>query len=101
MFSIDDCNFCFQIICIDELKTDYKNPISQCDNLNQLVLPEYGIQAVLYASLHDNASTIRDRLERATTCLSHSSVRSVFNIAILKIGLAIARVFAATSSGRL
>lgn len=36
----------YTVICIDELKTDYKNPISQCDNLNQLILPEYGVHAV-------------------------------------------------------
>ncbi|KAH7730564.1 Protein CNIH-2 [Aphelenchoides avenae] len=33
----------YTVICIDELKTDYKNPIEQCRNLNQLVLPEYVI----------------------------------------------------------
>ncbi|CAG0897962.1 unnamed protein product [Darwinula stevensoni] len=32
-----------QIIAFDELKTDYKNPIDQCQSLNPLVLPEYGI----------------------------------------------------------
>ena len=31
----------FQIIAFDELKTDYKNPIDQCQSLNPLVLPEY------------------------------------------------------------
>ena len=31
----------FQIISFDELKTDYKNPIDQCNSLNPLVLPEY------------------------------------------------------------
>ena len=31
----------FQIIAFDELKTDYKNPIDQCNSLNPLVLPEY------------------------------------------------------------
>jgi len=31
----------WQIIAFDELKTDYKNPIDQCNNLNPLVLPEY------------------------------------------------------------
>ncbi|CAJ0564675.1 unnamed protein product, partial [Mesorhabditis spiculigera] len=36
----------YTVICIDELKTDYKNPIEQCRNLNQLVLPEYIIHAV-------------------------------------------------------
>ncbi|CAD5231604.1 unnamed protein product [Bursaphelenchus xylophilus] len=36
----------YTVICIDELKTDYKNPISQCDNLNKLILPEYVIQMV-------------------------------------------------------
>ncbi|CAD5225075.1 unnamed protein product [Bursaphelenchus okinawaensis] len=36
----------YTVICIDELKTDYKNPISQCDNLNKLILPEYAIQIV-------------------------------------------------------
>uniref|UniRef100_A0A4W5N1K7 Cornichon family member 1 n=1 Tax=Hucho hucho TaxID=62062 RepID=A0A4W5N1K7_9TELE len=30
-----------QIIAFDELKTDYKNPIDQCNTLNPLVLPEY------------------------------------------------------------
>uniref|UniRef100_A0A3P8YX72 Cornichon family AMPA receptor auxiliary protein 1 n=1 Tax=Esox lucius TaxID=8010 RepID=A0A3P8YX72_ESOLU len=29
------------IIAFDELKTDYKNPIDQCNTLNPLVLPEY------------------------------------------------------------
>lgn len=33
----------WQIIAFDELKTDYKNPIDQCNSLNPLVLPEYGI----------------------------------------------------------
>ncbi|PAV70731.1 hypothetical protein WR25_05364 [Diploscapter pachys] len=36
----------YTVICIDELRTDYKNPIEQCRNLNQLILPEYGIQIV-------------------------------------------------------
>ncbi|VDD92402.1 unnamed protein product [Enterobius vermicularis] len=31
----------FTFICIDELKTEYKNPIEQCRILNQLILPEY------------------------------------------------------------
>ncbi|XP_047001385.1 protein cornichon [Schistocerca americana] len=31
----------FHVIAFDELKTDYKNPIDQCNNLNPLVLPEY------------------------------------------------------------
>lgn len=29
------------VISIDELKSDYKNPIETCANLNPLVLPEY------------------------------------------------------------
>ncbi|KAJ8045436.1 Protein cornichon-like 1 [Holothuria leucospilota] len=33
----------FHIIAFDELKTDYKNPIDQCNSLNPLVLPEYAI----------------------------------------------------------
>ncbi|OZC04976.1 cornichon protein, partial [Onchocerca flexuosa] len=37
----------FQVICIDELKTDYKNPIEQCNSLNQLVLPEYLLHFIL------------------------------------------------------
>lgn len=36
----------FHIIAIDELKTDYKNPIEQCNSLNPLVLPEYGLHAL-------------------------------------------------------
>ncbi|XP_013879034.1 protein cornichon homolog 1 [Austrofundulus limnaeus] len=31
----------WHIIAFDELKTDYKNPIDQCNTLNPLVLPEY------------------------------------------------------------
>lgn len=31
----------FHIIAFDELKTEYKNPIDQCNSLNPLVLPEY------------------------------------------------------------
>ncbi|XP_070576851.1 protein cornichon homolog 1-like [Ptychodera flava] len=34
----------YHIIAFDELKTDYKNPIDQCNSLNPLVLPEYIIQ---------------------------------------------------------
>jgi len=34
-----------QIIAFDELKTDYKNPIDQCNSLNPLVLPEYLLHA--------------------------------------------------------
>ena len=34
-----------QIIAFDELKTDYKNPIDQCQSLNPLVLPEYIMHA--------------------------------------------------------
>uniref|UniRef100_A0A0B7BGZ1 Cornichon n=1 Tax=Arion vulgaris TaxID=1028688 RepID=A0A0B7BGZ1_9EUPU len=33
----------FHIIAFDELKTDYKNPIDQCNSLNPLVIPEYVI----------------------------------------------------------
>ncbi|XP_046345440.1 protein cornichon homolog 1-like [Haliotis cracherodii] len=40
----------FHIIAFDELKTDYKNPIDQCNSLNPLVLPEYAIQ-ILYTVL--------------------------------------------------
>ncbi|XP_044006727.1 protein cornichon homolog 1 [Aphidius gifuensis] len=31
------------MIAFDELKTEYKNPIEQCSNLNNLVLPEYAL----------------------------------------------------------
>lgn len=33
----------FHVIAFDELKTDFKNPIDQCNTLNPLVLPEYAI----------------------------------------------------------
>uniref|UniRef100_A0A915KC79 Uncharacterized protein n=1 Tax=Romanomermis culicivorax TaxID=13658 RepID=A0A915KC79_ROMCU len=33
----------YHIIAFDELKTDYKNPIDQCNSLNPLVLPEYAV----------------------------------------------------------
>jgi len=37
----------FHIIAFDELKTDYKNPIDQCNSLNPLVLPEYIIHIAI------------------------------------------------------
>lgn len=36
----------YQIIAFDELKTDYKNPVDQCNSLNPLVLPEYFMHVV-------------------------------------------------------
>ena len=39
-----------QIIAFDELKTDYKNPIEQCNSLNPLVLPEYALH-ILFSAL--------------------------------------------------
>ncbi|XP_066598361.1 protein cornichon [Prorops nasuta] len=33
----------FHIIAFDELKNGYKNPIEQCNGLNPLVMPEYGL----------------------------------------------------------
>lgn len=36
----------FHLISFDELKTDYKNPIDQCNSLNPLVLPEYAIHGL-------------------------------------------------------
>ncbi|KAH9424588.1 protein cornichon [Dermatophagoides pteronyssinus] len=33
----------FHVIAFDELKNDFKNPITQCNTLNPLVLPEFGI----------------------------------------------------------
>uniref|UniRef100_A0A2K6WBX4 Protein cornichon n=1 Tax=Onchocerca volvulus TaxID=6282 RepID=A0A2K6WBX4_ONCVO len=52
LFSLFAVAFCiffaiFTVICIDELKTDYKNPIEQCNSLNQLVLPEYLLHFIL------------------------------------------------------
>ncbi|KAL5109379.1 hypothetical protein TcWFU_008839 [Taenia crassiceps] len=38
------------IIAFDELKTDYKNPVDQCRNLNPLVLPEYCLHALITIS---------------------------------------------------
>jgi len=50
LFALIAVAFCiffaiYTVICIDELRTDYKDPIEQCRNLNQLVLPEYAVQA--------------------------------------------------------
>lgn len=36
----------FHVIAFDELKTDFKNPIDQCNTLNPLVLPEYGVHVL-------------------------------------------------------
>uniref|UniRef100_A0A0N5AZH3 Protein cornichon n=1 Tax=Syphacia muris TaxID=451379 RepID=A0A0N5AZH3_9BILA len=38
----------FTVICIDELKNDFKNPIDQCRSLNQLVLPEYLLHLLFF-----------------------------------------------------
>lgn len=46
MFDIKMMFFSLQIIAFDELKTDYKNPIDQCNSLNPLVLPEYILHLV-------------------------------------------------------
>ncbi|XP_034827029.2 UDP-glycosyltransferase UGT5-like [Maniola hyperantus] len=37
----------FHVIAFDELKTDYKNPIDQCNSLNPLVLPEYLLHLII------------------------------------------------------
>ncbi|VIO98494.1 Uncharacterized protein BM_BM6967 [Brugia malayi] len=49
LFAVAFCIFfaIFTVICIDELKTEYKNPIEQCNSLNQLVLPEYLLHIIL------------------------------------------------------
>jgi len=36
----------FHVIAFDELKTDFKNPIDQCNTLNPLFLPEYAVHIV-------------------------------------------------------
>lgn len=33
----------WHLIMLDELKNDYRNPVDFCQNLNRLVLPEYGV----------------------------------------------------------
>ncbi|KFD52470.1 hypothetical protein M514_06667 [Trichuris suis] len=33
----------YHIIAFEELKTDYRNPIEQCNSLNPLIIPEYGM----------------------------------------------------------
>uniref|UniRef100_A0A914GY51 Protein cornichon n=1 Tax=Globodera rostochiensis TaxID=31243 RepID=A0A914GY51_GLORO len=53
LFALIAVAFCvffaiYTVICIDELKTDYKNPIDQCRNMNQLILPEYGIHSFIF-----------------------------------------------------
>lgn len=52
LFALISVAFCiffaiYTVICIDELKTDYKDPIDQCKNLNQLILPEYVTQLII------------------------------------------------------
>ncbi|KAF7634632.1 hypothetical protein Mgra_00005971 [Meloidogyne graminicola] len=53
LFALIAIAFCiffaiYTVICIDELRTDYKNPIDQCRSMNQLVLPEYGIHSFVF-----------------------------------------------------
>lgn len=47
----------FHVIAFDELKTNYKNPIDQCNSLNPLVLPEYFIH-ILYNILFLSAGEL-------------------------------------------
>ncbi|KAJ8672581.1 hypothetical protein QAD02_003840 [Eretmocerus hayati] len=37
----------FHVIAFDELRTEFKDPIDQCNSLNPLVLPEYGIHILI------------------------------------------------------
>merc|ERR1711953_740809 len=37
----------WHLIAFDELQHDYKNPVDQCNSLNPLVLPEYGVHAII------------------------------------------------------
>ncbi|XP_014209936.1 protein cornichon [Copidosoma floridanum] len=37
----------FHVIAFDELKTEFKDPIDQCNSLNPLVLPEYAIHLIM------------------------------------------------------
>ncbi|XP_063975654.1 protein cornichon [Diachasmimorpha longicaudata] len=37
----------YHVIAFDELKTEYKNPIEQCNSLNALVLPEYALHILI------------------------------------------------------
>ncbi|CAD6208411.1 GSCOCG00003419001-RA-CDS [Cotesia congregata] len=37
----------FHVIAFDELKTEYKNPIEQCNSLNPLVPFEYGLHLLI------------------------------------------------------
>lgn len=37
----------YHVIAFDELKTDFKNPIDHCNNLNPLILPEYAIHTFM------------------------------------------------------
>ncbi|XP_031780147.1 protein cornichon [Nasonia vitripennis] len=37
----------FHVIAFDELKTEFKDPIDQCNSLNPLVLPEYGLHILI------------------------------------------------------
>ncbi|KAL0267480.1 UNVERIFIED_CONTAM: hypothetical protein PYX00_009735 [Menopon gallinae] len=36
----------FHVISFDELKSDCKSPIEQCNSLNPLVIPEYGLHII-------------------------------------------------------
>lgn len=37
----------WHLICVDELKSDYRNPMDFCKTLNRLVIPEYGIHLTI------------------------------------------------------
>ncbi|XP_006611884.2 protein cornichon isoform X2 [Apis dorsata] len=37
----------FHVAAFDELKTGYKNSIEQCNNLNSLIIPEYGLHILI------------------------------------------------------
>ncbi|CAJ0940349.1 unnamed protein product [Ranitomeya imitator] len=64
----------WHIIAFDELKTDYKNPIDQCNTLNPLVLPEYLIHAFFCVMFPLCCRVVNARIKHATLGVPHLEV---------------------------
>lgn len=54
-----------QVVAFDELKTDYKNPIDQCNSLNPVSMDDFSLKALtIYCPLQDH------ELIKVSSCFS-------------------------------
>uniref|UniRef100_T1IWW1 Cornichon n=1 Tax=Strigamia maritima TaxID=126957 RepID=T1IWW1_STRMM len=63
----------FHIIAFDELKTDYKNPIDQCNSLNPVTrLTRIFHPHIFQSPIHHRGRMVYINSKRSTDCVSHT-----------------------------